>query len=141
VDGCIVHVVDKCQVAYCQELSRSRTPLNVQGDDQVESEAERRFWSAYVRIRPPELAGLIPQYKTLRYRLDFAIPHRKIAIEIDGYKYHSDKETFIRDRDRHRDLEEAGWRITRFAGKRACDEPDQCVRDAARWASAIRGGG
>lgn len=104
---------------------------------ELESEAERRFWSAYQELKPASLDGLVTQHKALRYRLDFALPAQRIGIEIDGYAYHSDKETFTRDRKRQRELELAGWRIVRFSGKEACDQPQQCVRDAAAAVAAF----
>lgn len=100
-----------------------------------ESEAERLVWQAARYARLPELEGLVLQHSVMRYRLDMAIPQLKIGFEIDGYEWHSDRETFVRDRQRQRQLELAGWRIVRFAGKEAIYEPDQCVRDMA---SAVR---
>jgi very-short-patch-repair endonuclease len=100
--------------------------------EQLESEAERRFWSAYMRLQPPVLAGLIPQRWIRRHRVDFAIPSLKIAIEVDGYKWHSDRQTFTRDRQRQREIELLdGWRFIRFSGKETCDSPDACVRETA----------
>lgn len=97
----------------------------------VDSEAERRFWSAHRSIKSPDLSGLVTQYKVMdgKYRLDFALPSSKIGVEIDGYAYHSDRETFTSDRKRQRELENAGWRIIRFSGKEACDDPEQCVKE------------
>lgn len=129
----------KIQVINHRRL-RGRDAIPADLAEQLESEAERRFWSAYTRLQPRELVGLVPQHSVLRYRVDFAIPRRKIAIEVDGYKWHSGKEVFVRDRDRERELEEAGWRVVRFAGKRACEEPDRCVHEAARWVASLQGG-
>jgi very-short-patch-repair endonuclease len=101
----------------------------------VDSEAERRVWEAHDKAKLPALAGLVTQHPALRYRLDFALPDRKIGFEIDGYAYHSDKDTFERDRKRQRELELGGWRIIRFSGKEACDQPDQVVAEMARMAA------
>lgn len=112
--------------------------LRTRGKD-VESEAERRFWETYTDLRPLALNGLVPQHKVPPYRLDFAIPNKKIGIEIDGYGFHSDKDTFLRDRQRQRALEMVGWRIIRFAGKEACDTPERCVTDAAKLVTVFQG--
>ncbi len=73
------------------------------------------------------------------YRLDFAIPEQRLAIEIDGYAFHSDRDTFIRDRRRQRELEVAGWRFVRFAGKEALDSPERCVEMTAEAVAAFGG--
>jgi hypothetical protein len=101
------------------------------------------FWAAYQRLRPPALDGLVQQYETYGYpgtRLyapDFAVPHRRIAIEIDGHEFHSDPEVFVNDRVRQRSLEMAGWRFIRFAGREAKNDPDRCVREAAELAVVL----
>lgn len=105
--------------------------------DKVESEAEWNFWVTYAYHPWPALTGLIPQHTAHRYRLDFAVPERKFAVEIDGYAYHSDHHTFVYDRWRHRQLEVRGWRIVRFAGKEVMDDPRRRVEDAARAAVAF----
>jgi len=54
----------------------------------------------------------IEQYSTrLGFIIDFAIPDKKIAIEVDGKYWHKDKK-----RDRFRDwmLRRAGWKVVRI---------------------------
>lgn len=103
----------------------------------ADSPAETVFWDAYRKAVPSELTGLVAQYKVGRYRLDFAIPHRRMGIEIDGLQYHSSQESIIKDRRRQRELEQQGWRIVRFAAKEVFDNADECVRQAARWAASV----
>jgi len=107
-------------------------------DEGVESPAEQRFWDSYLGLRPPQLNGLVTQHKVPPYRIDFAIPGKKIGIEIDGYEYHSDKYSFTQDRQRERDLDLAGWRLIRFSGEEVFRYPDECVLDAARLVSVFR---
>jgi hypothetical protein len=47
-------------------------------------------------------------------RVDAAYPERRIAIEIDGYEFHSSPDAFQRDRARQNDLVRLGWRVLRF---------------------------
>jgi very-short-patch-repair endonuclease len=47
---------------------------------------------------------------TCRY-LDFAWPAHKVGLEVDGYRWHSSRAAWQRDRDRLSDLRRAGWRI------------------------------
>ena len=78
---------------------------------EVESPLEGMFLADCVTI------GLVvvPQYKLGRYRLDFAIPERRIAIEIDGKKWHGeDRKKYDDARDDF--LAEDGWVTIRIAG-------------------------
>jgi very-short-patch-repair endonuclease len=111
-----------------------------ESDSGIESEAEREFWDSYLGLKPPQLDGLRIQHKVPPYRLDFAIPDKKIGIEIDGYEYHSDRRSFTLDRERQRDLELRGWRIIRFSGEEACRRPDECVLDSARLVTVFQKG-
>ena len=103
----------------------------------LESPIEEAFWRAYIEARPHELNGIKPQHEVFdgRYRLDFALPDKKIGIELDGYAWHSDRETFTKDRARQRELELDGWRLIRFSGSEINADPDDCVRQAAALAS------
>lgn len=58
---------------------------------------------------------------------DFAFPDRKIAIYCDGYKWHKDLESFVRDRMQSRKLQLRGWIVLRFAGSEINDDIDEVV--------------
>ncbi len=44
--------------------------------------------------------------------LDFAWPDVKVALEVDGYRWHAERSRFERDRPRHNDIVDEEW--TRF---------------------------
>ena len=44
-------------------------------------------------------------------RADFSYPEKKIAIFVDGYEYHSDKERWQRDMEQMNILISVGWNI------------------------------
>ena len=122
----------------------SKTPIqqksegrNTQGTARPESAfdsyPEEIFWDAYQKLKPKSLTGLVTQHWVGRYRLDFAIPNKRIGIEIDGHEFHSSKKQFVDDRQRQRNLEQKGWRITRFAAVEVSDDPEGCVRQAGKW--------
>ncbi len=95
-----------------------------------ESPAEESLWGAYLKR---ELRfHMTPQHKVGRYRLDFAIVDKKVAIEVDGLTYHNGQESFIRDQQRQRDLQAAGWKVIRFAAKEALDNPQRCLAEIER---------
>lgn len=59
-----------------------------------------------------------------RYRLDAAYPEHLIAIEGDGFEFHSGREQFERDRARQNDLVLAGWVVLRFSWRQIVREPE-----------------
>lgn len=48
------------------------------------------------------------------YFLDIAFPEERLVIEVDGYEFHSDRESFERDRERQNDLVADGWIVLRL---------------------------
>lgn len=102
-------------------------------DSPSESIAEQLFWNTYLRLGGPSLKGLVRQFTVGQFRLDFALPERLIGIEIDGLAYHSDQQSFTRDRARERQLEIQGWRILRFSAKEVLDQPERCMSEASQW--------
>jgi very-short-patch-repair endonuclease len=111
-----------------------------------ESPIEEAFWTATLKDptfwRHDQTGGLTPQHpvKGLRYRLDFAMPADKVAIELDGYAYHSSPQAFTKDRERHRNLEAARWRIIRFSGAEITTDVARCVAQAKSLIQMFRAG-
>ena len=95
------------------------------------SPIEDSFWRAHQRLKLRPLAGLVRQYKVGQYRLDFALPHKKIGIELDGHLTHSSPAAIAADRRRQRWLESKGWYIIRFGGQEVFKDADGCIREAA----------
>ena len=64
--------------------------------------------------------GVVPQYGSSGYRIDFAIRHPTtpgqfvLAVEADGASYHSSPTARDRDRLRQEHLERLGWRFCRI---------------------------
>jgi very-short-patch-repair endonuclease len=88
-----------------------------------QSDIERKFYNvAWNRI-----PGLIPQCHVGSLRIDFGIPHIKVAIELDGYAYHHTKEQVAADIKRQRRLQRAGWVVIRFTGAEINSGVGLCV--------------
>lgn len=91
-------------------LDRSAHPLT---ESQLESMFARLIHKA--GLPPP-----VPQHEVRRddgtfvARVDFAYPMAKLAIELDGYAYHSGRGDWQRDRTRQNELVAAGWTPLRF---------------------------
>lgn len=97
------------------------------------SEWERILYRAMVSagLRP------IPQFSVDQYDLDFALidGERKLAIEVDGERYHRSwtGELCLRDQLRNQRLIELGWDVRRFWVYEVRDDLDRCVRTLADW--------
>lgn len=59
----------------------------------------------------PELQYEIVDLNSRTWRLDFAWPDYRVAVEYDGFDWHSDREHFQRDRQKRAALNEMGWSL------------------------------
>lgn len=90
------------------------------------------FWSRWKAVMGN--TGLIPEFPILngKYRIDFADPVTKTAVELDGWQYHQNRAQFEQDRKRQRDLVEQGWTIIPFTGREIKNTPDDCVHQVRK---------
>lgn len=95
-------------------------------------------WSALEREAHERLrAARITNWKTnytiwargRRYYADIAFPGSKLDVELDGWRYHSDRNSFSNDRARDVDLQLAGWRVLHFTSA-TIDQMVPAVREA-----------
>lgn len=63
------------------------------------------------------------------YRLDYTIEGTSIrlAIELDGFEFHSDRPAFTYDRMRQNDLITEGWQVLRFSYEAIRRDTERCV--------------
>jgi hypothetical protein len=66
-----------------------------------------------------------------RVTFDFAWPHRRIAIEADGRRWHATGRDFERDLARHNAVQAAGWRLYRYGWADVHQRPDRTRADIA----------
>lgn len=97
----------------------------------VESEVERAFWNAFSKPRSRESYLPVPQFEIDKYRLDFAWPNFRVAVEIDGHDYHKTKEQRSYDAKRDRDLLKLGWTTLRFTGSDVFRDADAVAAEVA----------
>lgn len=57
-----------------------------------------------------------------RFRIDVAYPEQRVAIEGDGFEFHTDHDVFELDRVRQNALVLEGWRVLRFTWRHVCCE-------------------
>jgi very-short-patch-repair endonuclease len=97
--------------------------------DGAAAESERRLHQV---LRGAGVHGWTPNYAVwvdgeLVAVLDLAIPHRRVAIEVDGMAYHVDADRFQRDRARQNDLVMLGWTVLRFTWADITDLPQRII--------------
>ena len=62
------------------------------------------------------------------WRVDFAWPDRLVAVEYDGFEWHSSSATLRRDRQKRAALEELGWRVMSIVSDDVRRQPLAMVR-------------
>ncbi|MDA8037719.1 MAG: type IV toxin-antitoxin system AbiEi family antitoxin domain-containing protein [Actinomycetota bacterium] len=71
-------------------------------------------------------------------RVDFALPALKIAVEMDGYRYHGDAKSFQHDRLRGIRLAALGWRVIHVTPTMLAQNPQAIV---SAITAAVEAGG
>lgn len=90
--------------------------------------------AGWVANRPLRLDGE-------RFWLDIAFGSIKLALEIDGYEFHSDREVFETDRERRNSLQLAGWTVLHFTWRQLDKRPEYVVATVKRgitYATALQ---
>ena len=96
--------------------------------DGAHSEAERRLHRLLARYG---ISGWQSNFDVViggrRYSIDVAFPAQRVAVEVDGYRYHSSADAFQSDRTRQNRLSGAGWRVLRFTWSDLADRPEYVI--------------
>jgi len=95
------------------------------------SEAEARLLGL---IRAAHLPAPLTNVRVGRYEVDLLWPAEGLAVEVDGYAYHSSRQAFERDRLRDAELQAAGLRVMRVTWRQIVHAPEALV---ARIAAAL----
>ncbi len=83
-------------------------------------------------LRRAAVTGWVAQYRVrltsgFAY-LDVAFPAHRLAIEVDGRRYHDERsDAFEGDRTRQNELQLLGWRVLRFTWAALRDRPDAVI--------------
>ena len=101
------------------------------GPAPTRSEAERRL----VRLlRAADLPAPLVNARVGRFEVDFLWPEHRLAVEVDGYRYHANRRAFERDRARDAALAAAGYTVLRVTWRQMTRTPETVI---ARVAAAL----
>ena len=92
--------------------------------DGARSHAERLLLRI---VQSAGLTGWRPNHPAGAYRIDLAFPVAMVAVEVDGFAFHSDHEAFQRDRVRQNDLALLGWQVLRFTWLDLTEYPERVL--------------
>lgn len=94
--------------------------------DRAASAAERK---AIALLRAAGITGWRLHHRVGGYELDLAFPDEQVAVEVDGWAWHRDAESFRRDRQRQNALVLAGWTVLRFTWHDLTQRPDEVIAE------------
>lgn len=97
--------------------------------DGARSEAERLFMRI---LRQAGITGWRANHPVAGYKIDVAFPQQRVAIEVDGWAFHSDPEAFVKDRNRQNALALMGWTVLRFTWLDLTEYPERVVAEIRR---------
>ncbi len=91
-------------------------------------ESEARLAMLDGGLPEPTLQFEIVDRDGLVWRVDFAWPECRVAVEYEGFDWHSSPEALRRDRQKRAALEEIGWRVVSIVSHDVRRQPDVMVR-------------
>jgi very-short-patch-repair endonuclease len=118
--------------AYCRSFGRHGSPwlgrVLRQAADGACSQAERVM---HRLLREARIDGWVTNHLVvlsgIEYWIDVAFVDRRLAVEVDGWAWHSDLDRFAHDRRRQNALVLAGWTVLRFTWHDLMSLPDVVV--------------
>ena len=94
--------------------------------DGARSEAERLLVKL---LRQAGITGWKTNYPVGGYKVDVGFPKQKVAIEVDGWAFHSDPDAFVGDRNRQNKIALLGWKVLRFTWLDLTEYPQRVIAE------------
>ena len=94
------------------------------GPSLTRSEAEERLLAL---IRAAELPAPELNVRVGPHEVDFLWRGQKVIVEVDGFRFHSSRAAFERDRKRDADLAARGFRVVRVTWRQIVDRPEAVI--------------
>ena len=113
-------------VAAATRTGSPRRPAQATGRD-PQAELYAALCAAFPGERiEEEVTGLVPGRK---YRADIYFPDHRLAVEVDGFAFHSSKSAFQSDRERQNAFVMAGYRVLRYYNGQIRNEIDRVIEE------------
>jgi very-short-patch-repair endonuclease len=80
-------------------------------------------------LRDNGITGWKANYPVGGYKVDVGFPREKVAIETDGWAFHSSQEDFQKDRERQNKLIMLGWKVLRFTWLDLVEYPQRVLAE------------
>lgn len=93
-------------------------------DHGARSQAERLL---HKLLRDAGLTGWRANHRVGGYRVDVGFPAARVAIEVDGFAFHSGADAFQVDRVRQNDIVLLGWQVLRFTWLDLTEYPERVL--------------
>ncbi|SER74666.1 Very-short-patch-repair endonuclease [Propionibacterium cyclohexanicum] len=103
--------------------------------DEPWSEGER---ACHHLLRSHHIIGWRTNVRVDGYYIDVAWKELKVGLEIDGYRFHSDRAAFEADRIRDQRLQARGWIIMHVTWRQCVESPEETVQLLKRVLRARR---
>ncbi|MCT7661307.1 type IV toxin-antitoxin system AbiEi family antitoxin domain-containing protein [Mycobacterium deserti] len=97
--------------------------------DNARSVAERLLVKL---LRAAGITGWKANHPVAGYHVDVGFPEVKIAIETDGWAFHSDADAFQIDRKRQNAIALSGWQVLRFTWLDLTEYPERVIAEIRR---------
>lgn len=78
-------------------------------------------------LREADISGWKPNYRVAGYRVDVGFPGPKVALEVDGYAFHSGADAFQIDRERQNAIVLRDWQVLRFTWLDLTEYPERVI--------------
>jgi hypothetical protein len=108
-----------------RRLLRERSPETVVPESVLERRVLTLIESA--GLPPPLRQFVVRDGGRVVARLDFAYPAQRLAIEAEGYAFHSARAVWEKDLDRRNRLQSLGWRIIHVTWRQVEESPANFV--------------
>ncbi len=107
--------------------NRLRVLLANRGDKALEYKLEVKLWRLFHKASLRPVRQFEVRCGGQRYRLDFAWPILKVAVEGQGFAVHGGRLAHIRDSRRLADLVGAGWRVVPVTWEDVTRDPKRVI--------------
>jgi very-short-patch-repair endonuclease len=80
-------------------------------------------------LRDNTITGWKTNYPVGGFKVDVGFPEQKVAIEVDGFAFHSSQEDFQIDRERQNKIALLGWQVLRFTWLDLTEYPQRVLAE------------